>query len=102
MTEPTNSDLFVLIENQTDAFKLHAADDHEIARKQGLVNSQQQETNLQIQEALRRIEDKIDPIVELWDSSIVVKKALAGLGGAILGLIALGGGIFWIFNHLKP
>jgi hypothetical protein len=102
MTEPTNADLFALIENQNDAFKAHAQNDSDVADSQAKINEKQNETNIKILASLERIEQKVEPIVDFWDGSIVMKRVFSGVGGAVLGIIAIGSAIMWIINHLRP
>ncbi len=85
MNEPTNADLFVLIENQTDEFKKHSFEDQEVAKHQALVNERQEDTNVKVEKSLDALHE--------WKDTVATKEDIKELK-EFMRQVNIGFGVF--------
>lgn len=90
---PTNSDLQLSIQKQGDTMRAHTAEDHEQFEA---IHARFDELDKK-QDAMLK---KLDPVVGVYQATILNAKFITGLGGVVFALGTIGGGIFWLVQNL--
>lgn len=53
----------------------------------------------EIHKVLERIDQKLDPIVDVYKATLLSKSFITGVASVIIAIGAIGAGIVWLINH---